>query len=90
MNEQIREWISEYNEGALLADGFDSAIIGLAERCGQPMLVVYDFDKCVRILEERDGMDRDDAIEFMEFNVVGAWVGDGTPLFLHRKEEETS
>ena len=29
-------------------------------------------------------MNRGDAIEFMEFNVVGAWMGQGTPAFLNK------
>ena len=32
---------------------------------------------------ERDGMTREEAIEWMEFNVVGAWVGETTPIFVH-------
>ena len=29
-------------EELLLADGFDAALIGTGERCGQPTLAVYD------------------------------------------------
>jgi len=68
----------------LLADGFNDAVIGTGERAGQPTIVVYDFDKCVAILCERDGLDYDDAVEFMYYNVVGAWVGEETPLFVKR------
>ena len=68
----------------LLADGFNDAVIGMGERAGQPTRVVYDFDKCVAILCERDGLDYDDAVEFMYYNVVGAWVGEETPLFVKR------
>lgn len=64
------------------ADGFDAAIIGSAERCGSPTMIAYDWDACVQILQDRDGMTLDDAIEFMEFNVLGAYVGDGTPVFV--------
>ena len=58
----IREWISRYNEDALLAEGFDEAIIGVAERCSKPALVVYDIERCIKVLMERDGMDRDGAV----------------------------
>jgi hypothetical protein len=34
-----------------------------------------------------DGMDYDEAMEFLEFNTLGAWAGEGTPLFLWRYEE---
>jgi hypothetical protein len=33
-----------------MADGFDEAIIGIAERCAQSPLVVYDAERCIDIL----------------------------------------
>ena len=68
----------------LLADGFNDAVIGMGERAGQPVIVVYDFDKCVAILCERDNMSIDEAVDFMYYNVVGAWMGDETPIFMRR------
>jgi hypothetical protein len=82
--EDLREWIVSYNPDALLADGFEDAIIGVAERCSHPTLVVYDAEKCLDILVERDGMDPSEALEFFSFNTTGAWVGENTPLFLWR------
>ena len=64
------------------ADGFDDAILGLGRRCGQPDLLVYDVDKCITILM-KDGMTDEEAIEYFEFNVVGSYVGEGTPIFLY-------
>ena len=69
----------------LKADGFDDAILGLGRRCSQPDLLVYDVDKCVDILME-DGMTQEEAMEYFEFNVVGAWMGEGTPIFLYSGE----
>lgn len=66
----------------LIADGFDDAFLGIGQRAGQEDIAVYDFDKCVAILCERDGMNLDDAVDYMYFNVVGAWVGDQTPMFV--------
>lgn len=80
----VTEWLAENAEGALTADGFDDAIIGVAERCTQPPLVVYDADKCIEILKQRLGVATDDAVEYFTFNVLGAWVGERTPLFLWR------
>jgi len=37
---------------------------------------------------ERDGMDYAEACEYMEYNVIGAWVGKGTPVFIDAFEEE--
>ena len=86
------DYINNYAETAegelMLADGFEAAIVGIAEGCGRSPAVVYDREKCVAILMERDGMDRDEAEEFFDFNVSGAYVGPGTPVFLVKPEEE--
>ena len=82
--DRLREWVAEFNEEALLADGYEDAVIGVAMRCSKPPLVVYDADRCIEILMNRDGMDYDEAWEFFEFNTVGAWAGEHTPLFLYR------
>ena len=50
-------------------------------------MVVYDYAKCCEILVSRDGMSDDEAVEWMEFNVVGAYAGDRTPWFLHGPTE---
>jgi hypothetical protein len=78
------EWVNNQNPEALVAEGLDEAIIGVAERCSMAPLVVYDAERCIKILAERDGMDEEEAREFFEFNILGAWVGEGTPLFLWR------
>jgi len=75
-----RSFIGDINEQALFADGFDDAIIGY-DAIG--FRVVYDYDKCSKVLIERDDMSHAKAHEYMEFNVVGSFVGDFTPLFLH-------
>jgi|TARA_R110000796_G_scaffold36654_4_gene93149 hypothetical protein len=66
----------------LLADGFEKAFIGIAHRACQEDVVAYDYDKCIAILCERDGMEYDEAVEFFWFNTLGAWVGDKTPIFI--------
>lgn len=78
--DQIADMLEE-NPEALLADGFEDAFIGIARRCSQPSLAVYDYTKGVEILMQRDGMSEEEAVEWMEFNVVGAWVGEHTPIW---------
>ena len=62
----------------LFADGFDEAIIGIARQFSSQEFVAYDRAKCIEILM-RD-MTEDEAEEYFEFNVIGAWVGPGTPV----------
>jgi hypothetical protein len=83
-----QEILDELNEQAdggdeiLLADGFEEALIGTVfGACRQPV-ACYDYDKCAQILVKRDGMDLDEAYEFLDFNTIGAYVGVGTPLFI--------
>jgi hypothetical protein len=82
--EKGRRWLDyahEINEKIVTADGFDSCIMGIANRFGMEPVVAYDYDKCIALLS-RDGMTEEEAIEFFEFNTLGAWVGEGTPIFV--------
>jgi len=83
MKNKYLDDISETNPHALKADGFDDAIIGIGSRCAQKDIIAYDVRKCLTILMERDGMTEEEAQEFFDFNVVGAWVGDDTPIFIY-------
>jgi hypothetical protein len=85
--DQIRIELVEQNPDALTVDGFDQALVGYVDRCGCPALACYDYNLMVEVLVNRDQMSREDAIEYIDFNVVGAWMGDGTPVFLHRTGE---
>ncbi len=80
----IKEIIAEANEDALFADGFDDAIIGY----DSDLAVVYDYNKCLNILQDRDGMTENEADEYMEFNVIGAYVGIYTPVFVNLIKKE--
>ena len=59
-------------EGPLKMDGFDEAIIGLTDGASNGGLLVYDQEKIIKILMERDGMTEDDAYEYYSFNIAGA------------------
>ena len=62
-------------------DGFDEAIIGLGVRCGQTDILVYDASKCIDILHK--DMPMYDALEYFEYNILGAYMGKGTPIFVY-------
>ena len=84
----IQELVESYDSEMLTADGFDDAIIGVSERFGRSPIIAYDKDKCIQILMDRDGMDYEEAMEFFDFNVIGAWVGEGTPEFITVKDSD--
>ena len=69
----------------LKIDGYDDAIVGPAMiwRDAQTVdVLVYDAEKIRNILIERDGMTFEDAREYIEFNIEGAYVGLRTPVLV--------
>ena len=77
------EQVAEYNEEALIIDGFDEALMGVAERINLAPVAAYNVDKILEILIERDGMTSDEALEYFEYNIIGAWMGENTPIFIY-------
>ncbi len=78
-----REWIDQVaDEGLELicADGFDDCIVGIAQQFNKDF-VIYDREKVLAKLMT-DGMSREEAEEYFEFNIVGAYVGESTPAFI--------
>lgn len=75
------------DENILYMDGYEDCFIGYIERFAHPHLACYDKDKVIAKLE-KDGMTLDEAVEFYEFNQVGAWMGEYTPCFLLRQTRE--
>jgi len=70
----------EESDNPLLADGFEDALIGFGQQFNQK-IAIYDYARCVEVLAAQ-GFSYEDAIEWMEYNVVGAYVGRRTPIFL--------
>jgi hypothetical protein len=86
MRDKILSYVED-NTKFLEPDMFDEAILGVAEQCGMQAVVAYDRQVCIEVLMRMD-MDRDEAEEYFEFNVAGAHMGDGTPVFIDRRYAE--
>jgi hypothetical protein len=68
---------------------YDVAIIG---ECASSGRVIYSKMKILDILAESMDHDSEEdryesAIEFFEYNVLGSYVGTGTPIYLVEHEE---
>ena len=72
-------------EECLTADGFDDALVGCTY--GANVVAVYDIQRMIDVLVN-EGMDHDDAVEFLEYNVVSAYLGEKTPLYVNFVTEE--
>ena len=68
------------DEKILLADGLESAFMGIGRQFHYP-IAIYSYKKVIKILMKQ-GMDREGAIEYFDYNIAGAFVGDQTPVFL--------
>jgi hypothetical protein len=66
------------DEEILKADGLDDGIIGVEENS---MRLVYSKSKVIEILMSED-MTEEDALEHYYYNIVGAYVGKKTPIFV--------
>jgi len=77
----IEEFREMYPEALIMDGGFNECIVGVLERCGQEDIVVYDKTKVID-KHMQDGLTEEEAIEFMNYNQIGAYVGDYTPGFL--------
>jgi hypothetical protein len=66
-------------------EGFDSAIIGTASIWNgkeRVEVLVYDIYLMVKQLVIRDGMTKDEALEYIDFNIENVYIGKDTPVIV--------
>ncbi len=92
---EIKEEIAECNEEALFIDGFEGdkeafndALIGHGTRCSMNDLAIYDGLKVIQILIDKYDMSSEEAYEWYEYNIVGAYMGENTPIFVQDLRNE--
>jgi hypothetical protein len=71
----------ELIDDVLYMDGYDDCLVGHVQICGKPLIALYSVAKLID-RHMQDGMSMDGAIEYIDFNQLGAYVGDQTPGFL--------
>jgi hypothetical protein len=75
-----RDEINELAEGAILLDGFDDCIIGIAEEFGNGPRILYSKEKIINKLME--DMSEEESLEYFDFNIIGGYFGEQNPIFL--------
>ena len=83
-NELIDHCIKQHlgeDETVLLADGLESAFMGIGRQFTHPV-AIYSYKKVIKILMRDHKMDREQAEEYFDYTIAGAFVGDQTPVFL--------
>lgn len=83
MTREEAEYACEGEPGVLFTDGYDDCIIGVVHH--PEVKIVYDADEMIQsMLEDKEmGMDLDDCLEHMAYNIEGAYLGPHTPLYVY-------
>jgi len=82
LRKKINQYLNDLEKKVILMDGFDEALIGFSQRINEPLLAVYSWEKMVNVCVARDGMSREEALEYIEYNCIGAWIGNQTPIIV--------
>jgi DNA gyrase/topoisomerase IV subunit B len=76
--EELQEQLEATNITAITMDGYDEAILGYSldvqegDDGTHRTSVAYSYSKCILTLMSRDGMTREEAVDFFEFNTLRA------------------
>lgn len=92
--EMIKSALALFNPEAIVYDHYDEALVGMlwvSRDGGMRCVAVYRYGKMVdMVLESSDadpGQDEneriDDAMEYINFNIVDGYLGPNTPVILH-------
>ena len=80
----------------LKIDGFDSALIGVStvwQRTGDAAeridTLIYNGDIIVTILMHESGLSEEEAMEYISYDIEGAYVGKNTPIIVWPCNMET-
>ena len=93
--EKIREYLDEHCEDAIIYNGCDSALVGIAKIVREDKFVdvaIYSYERLVNHFKEEYMSDEEnpisedeaeiDAIEWVDYNVAGGYLGIRTPLII--------
>jgi hypothetical protein len=81
--EQITEHYVDVEDLVFLEpEYFDEAIIGVAANAAGMIAVAYSEPTVIKLLMQHDKMDSDEAMEWYQFNILGAHLGDCSPVFI--------
>jgi hypothetical protein len=95
------EEFAEENPTVYVLDEFKAAMVGYGERINLGPVIIYDRDMIIDMLMKEMVVEKEDlyedqteedkkyemAIEYFDFNIIGAWVGEYTPIFLTKFEK---
>jgi len=97
LKDKLDSYLQASEESVMLYDNYEDAFVGLGYQQYKGPIAIYDAKKCVEILTDEFMLDPDCesrdaaeemAIEYFDYNSVGAWHGEGTPIFIATTKED--
>jgi len=86
-SKRAMELMEELNPEALKIDGFDECIVGVVYTF-HGAIFLYDSDKIVEQMISDDKIEGGEALEYFEYNILGAYMGLYTPVYMSHLDEE--
>lgn len=86
-HQRLAEFLALIDDDIMLADGCEDAFIGVANTLNG-FVAVYSTDRLIGKYMKEDMMDFDTAEEYVQFNIIGSYVGEKTPIFIEFIPEE--
>lgn len=77
----LEKFFSDYIDEIILVDGQEEAFCGIALGFGDKACAIYDLHTVFNTLMS-DGMSEEEAEEYFNFNMIGAYVGPNTPMYI--------
>ena len=91
IDEKFRKSLDEYcnengfdNTKVFDNPSYDNSIVGITAK-GR---LVYDYQKMVEEFAKDNGVTELEAVEFIDYNTVSAYLGENTPIIVERTKEE--
>jgi hypothetical protein len=72
-NPNLELYLEQADPQAIRFDGLDYAIIGT----DQDGLLVYDYNRMLEVFMSEQGMDLEEAVDWIDYNVMGVMGGKG-------------
>ena len=79
MRKILEQYADETEQELIFFNGHDNAIMGIGRQFTKTAVI---YNKEIIILNLMADMSREEAEEFFEFNIAGAYVGETTPIIL--------
>ena len=86
MQNDSREYVGQVAPAALVLepDAYDAACVGVVEKINMEPVACYDFEKLIAAAMSLGIETRQEAIEYIDFNVAGSLGAEMSPVILYR------